>query len=50
MILAYDAFSVGPGKYQDPGRVYYNSGSMVSVFKNAATVVLAIVSDFIIVS
>ena len=50
MILAYEAFSVGAGKEPDPSRVYYNSGSTVSVFKNAATVVLAIVSDFIIVS
>lgn len=50
MILAYHAFAVsGPDALANPNTVYNDVGSTVSVVRNACTIVLAIISDLIIV-
>ncbi|KAI0332864.1 hypothetical protein GY45DRAFT_419878 [Cubamyces sp. BRFM 1775] len=50
LIMAYDAFAIeGDGEVPDPDVIYGNPSSKLSLMKNAMNVVVAILSDIIIV-
>ncbi|KAH9886055.1 hypothetical protein C8Q73DRAFT_659099 [Cubamyces lactineus] len=50
LVMAYDAFAIqGDGEVPDPNVIYGNPSSKLSLMKNAMNIVVAILSDIIIV-